>query len=57
MGKGEGTGPFGRPKSRWKIILRWICRKWNGGIDLIDLPQDRERWWAFVDAVMKCRVP
>jgi len=28
-----------------------------GGIDWIDLAWDREEWWAFVNAVMKCRVP
>ena len=40
-----------------RIILRWICRKWDGGIDLIDLAQDRERWRTLVIAVMNCRVP
>jgi len=28
-----------------------------GGIDWIDLAQDRDRWWAFVDVVMNLRVP
>jgi hypothetical protein len=27
-----------------------------GGVDWIDLSQDRERWWAVVNAVMKMRV-
>jgi len=31
MGKREGKRPLGRPRSRWKIILRWIFRKWEGG--------------------------
>jgi len=25
-----------------RIILRWIFRKWDGGMDWIDLAQDRD---------------
>ena len=35
------------------IILMWIIRKWNRGIDWIDLAQDRERWRDLVNAI-KC---
>jgi hypothetical protein len=28
-----------------------------GGMDWIDVTQDRNRWWALVSAVMKLRVP
>jgi len=57
MGKGEGKRPFGRPRVDGRIILRWICRKRSGGIDLIDLAQNKERWWVIVNAVIHCRVP
>ena len=30
MGKPEGKRPLGRPRRRWRIILRWIFRKWEG---------------------------
>jgi hypothetical protein len=40
-----------------RIILRWILRKWEGGIEFIDLAQDRDRLRALVNAVMDLRIP
>jgi hypothetical protein len=40
-----------------KIILRWIFRKWDEGMDWIDLPRDMDRWRALVNAVMNLRFP
>jgi hypothetical protein len=38
------------------IILMWIFKKWNGGMDWIDLAQDRERWQVVVNSVINLRV-
>jgi hypothetical protein len=39
-------------------ILKWILREVGGdGRDWIDLAQDRDRWRAYVNAVMNLRVP
>jgi hypothetical protein len=40
-----------------RIILKWIFDSLHGGIDWIDLVQDRDRWRALVDTVMNLRVP
>jgi hypothetical protein len=56
--KPEGRKPLGRPRRRWvddiKLDLREIG--W-GGMDWIDLAQDRYRYRALVNTVMNLRVP
>ena len=32
VGKPEGKRPLGRPRIEWRIILRWIFRKWDVGV-------------------------
>jgi hypothetical protein len=58
VGKPEGRRPLGRPRCRWEDNIKMDLREvgW-GGIDWIDLAQDRDRWWALVYTVMNLRVP
>jgi len=39
-----------------KIILKLSFRKWDGGMDWIDLAQDTDRWRSLVEAVMNLEV-
>jgi hypothetical protein len=40
-----------------KVILKWIFKNWDGGIDGIELALDRDRWRALVNAAMNLWVP
>ena len=40
-----------------KIILKCIFRKWEGGMDWINLAEDRYRWWALVNILTNLLVP
>jgi hypothetical protein len=48
---------LGDPGVDGRIILKWIFKKWDRGMDWIELAQNRDRWRALVNAVMKLRVP
>jgi hypothetical protein len=49
---------LGDPGIEWRIILRWIFRKEDvGGIDWIEVAQDRGGWQVLVTAVMNLGVP
>jgi hypothetical protein len=48
-------GHLGDPGVNGRTILKWIFKKWDEGIDWIELAQDRNTWWILVNAVMNPR--
>jgi len=58
VGKIEGNRPLGRPRRRWENNIKMHLQKVGfGGLDWIEMAQDRDRWWALVNAVMNLRAP
>jgi hypothetical protein len=58
VGKPEGKRPLGRPRHRWEVNIKMdlqevVC----GGMDWIQLAQDKDRWRTLVKAVTNVRVP
>ena len=57
-GKPEGKSPLGRPRLGWEDNIKMDHQELGcGGMDWIELAQDRVRWRAFLNAVMNLRVP
>ena len=58
VGKPEGKRPLGRPRRRWEDAIKMDLQEVGcGGMDWIELAQDRYRWQALVYVVMNIRVP
>jgi hypothetical protein len=58
VGKTEGKKPLGRPRRRWVNNIKMDLREigW-GGMDWIDVAQDRDQWRALMNTVMNFRIP
>jgi hypothetical protein len=58
VGKPEGKRPVGRPRRRWMDNIKMdLLEIGLNVVDWIGLAQDRCRWRALVNSVMKPRVP
>jgi hypothetical protein len=57
VGKPEGKRPLGRPRHRWEDnIMADLQEVGCGGMEWIELAQDRDRWRTLVNAVINLRI-
>jgi hypothetical protein len=58
VGKPEGKRPLGRPRGWWVDNTKMGLTEMGwGGMDWIDLVQDRDHWRALVNTVINFQVP
>ena len=58
VGKPEGKRPLGRHRCRWEDNIKMGLQEVGcGGIDWIDVGQDRGSWQALGNAVMDLQIP
>ena len=58
MKKPEGKRPLGRPRRRWENNIKLDFQEVRcGGVDCIELAQNRDTWRAVVSPVTNLRVP
>ena len=56
--KPEGKRPLGRSSHRWENNIQMDLQDVGcGGVDWIELAQDRDSWQALVNAVMNLWLP
>jgi hypothetical protein len=58
VGKPEGKRQLERHRRRWEDNIKMDLKEieW-GGMDWVDLAEDRDQWRALVNTVMKLWVP
>jgi hypothetical protein len=57
VGKLEGKRPLGRPRHRWEDNIKLDLQEVRcGGMDWIEVVQDRDRWRSLLNAVMNLQV-
>jgi hypothetical protein len=57
VGKPGRKKTLGRTRRRWEDTIKMELQEVRcGGMELIDLAQDRDRWGAVVNALMNLRV-
>jgi len=58
VGKPEEKRQLGRPRRRWEDNIKVDLQEVGcGGMDWIEMAQDRDRWRVFVNAVMNLGLP
>jgi hypothetical protein len=58
VGRPEGKRPLGRSRLRWEDNNKMDLQEVGcGGMDWIELAQERDRWRALVNAVINLRIP
>jgi len=58
VGKCEGKRPSGRPRHRREDNIKMDLQEVGcGGMDCIDLAEDRDMWLALLNVVMNLQVP
>jgi len=58
VGRPKGKRPLRRPKLRWENNIKIDLQDVGyGGMDWIDLAQDRDRWPALVNVERNRRIP
>jgi len=54
----EEMRPLGRPRHRWEDNIKMDLQEVGcGGMDWIELAQDKDRWLVLVAVVMNLQVP